>query len=537
MSTANCLAQSGKETAGSPKGCILDYKSGPFQYPPAGHLLAPWVSIDFVDMKFQGSAGAVTVSNRSSDSTDPKHCAVIKSFSLGHSEGTDVSVVIHDTHGGNFEAFMNHLFSDWMCVKKIDHGQLLMKVRFGWTKSGSKEPVPVSSSKCYYIICSSIEANFTEGKIVFDIVGHDVVHRMPEGAAEFQVGGEGDKGVHFLHAVMQFLTDPNSPAPNISAVKFILNEGKSKSEYTFDSKNPPKGSSGPNLFNMDEEKEKRLGLLGKWSAQGLNKIEAVRKWAHQNPSANNNNWIIRMDTTLEKPTLVFEENSVVRCGNESDSYFDSLSLGTYIVNGGPLSPVVEFNPKIKWDFTAPVGAGAGSSGVQMNESQKDGGKHQGGECMPKEKSAGAGQITSVEPHENQINKGGKILGKDEEHEGVIKRTVSIIPYGVAADLVIVGDPSFCPPNESVGIKFVSIVVINPFHIAPEGSGSGGDWLAQPICNEVLSNKGWLVKSVNHRIDAGSYHTTIGVELSTPGITLPAGNKLGGWEKGWKPKSC
>jgi hypothetical protein len=38
----------------------------------------------------------------------------------------------------------------------------------------------------------------------------------------------------------------------------------------------------------------------------------------------------------------------------------------------------------------------------------------------------------------------------------------------------------------------------------------------------------------HRIDSGSFTTTIGVELSAPGIHFPSTGSFGGWTGGWKP---
>ena len=63
----------------------------------------------------------------------------------------------------------------------------------------------------------------------------------------------------------------------------------------------------------------------------------------------------------------------------------------------------------------------------------------------------------------------------------------------------------------------------------------GDWLADPICNDVLSNRAWLVRSVTHRISEGKFSTTFGVYLVTPGIDIDIDEPLGGvGSGGWKP---
>jgi hypothetical protein len=518
---------------------VLGYQSNEFQHPQAGHLLAPWVAIDFVDTALrpsnQGASSAITVSNLSSESTDPSNCAVIKSFSCGHADGMDVRVVIHDTHGGNFEEFMRHLLTDWNCTI-INSAQVVMRVQFGWVKSGCKEPIPSSRSPCYYVVCRSIETNYSEGKFIFEITGKDLGTIMPEGSAEWNKGGQGVEGVYFLDAVTEFMTSSTSPGPNVNRVIFEINNV----QYPFSSSDPRRPEI--NLFKIKggTEDEQKFGKKGSWQSHGKNKIEAVKKWAIDNPSVNEKPWNIKYDPTVLGGAFLFQEVlDESDCFDKNDEFFDSNSLGTYIVNGGPMSPVVEFNPKINWNFAMMTGGAAGLMGDRnANPTQLEGSKNPGAKCLPKsEDNKGAGQATSTSTSDNQHEQGDDSQKDDAERKASEAIISPIAFHSISADLVIVGNPNFCPPRNSMR-KFISIVLINPFHIAKEGGGPNGDWyLASQSCNHVLSNKGWIIMAVTHQIDAGKFTTTINVKLPAPGADYAKDRSLGGWNKGWKPPKC
>ena len=315
--------------------CIQAYGVHPYIAVEPGAVLAPWVSIDFVDQSHQGGGAAITVGNRSSSSTDPQHCAVIKSFELGHSSGVDVKVLIHDTQGGSFREFMKHLVKDWLCLKEVGLGTLLMKVKFGWAKAYCDGPVINNESLDYFVIVDSVEANFSEGKFIFEIIGHDNSNRSFEGGAEFQIGGEGDKGINVVPALQKFLCD--SMAPNVASIVFKV--GKESSE------------NGDEIFKADGTQEKKLGPKTKWVAQGTNKIETARRWLQSCPSKNGLNWIIHYNPHVKGGQLIFSEAAKPNCTNQSDEWWEENCLGTYIVNGGNNSPVIEFNPKILSSFS------------------------------------------------------------------------------------------------------------------------------------------------------------------------------------------
>ena len=84
-----------------------------------------------------------------------------------------------------------------------------------------------------------------------------------------------------------------------------------------------------------------------------------------------------------------------------------------------------------------------------------------------------------------------------------------------------GDPYFANLTSFTG-KEVSIIVLNPFSTKTDCT-----WISEPTCNQVLSNKHYLIKGVSHQITEGSFVTTLHVFMFAPNSNLPADSTLGG----------
>lgn len=516
-----CAAEFATRNPNSPSGFVDDV-----QYTEKGHVFGPYVAIDFVDTLDRNGRAAITVSNQSSFGTEPKHCAVIKSFELGYSDGTKCRVVIHDTHGGSFESFMQHLVKDWLCMEKVNPTNLLMKVWFGWAKEGCGVSHPASVSPCYYIMVDSIETNFSEGKFNFEVTGVDLCHRTFEGGVEWCGGKEGADGMHLLEAIETVMQ--STVAPNIAKVSF-------KRAHQGEIMQAPDHE----MWRANTLEERKRGPKNKWDTKGLSKLIAIKEWLDDFPSINGRGWTPQYDSTVPGGELIYWEKPDPNCRNMPGSYWDETSLGTYIVNGGKDSPVLEFNPKIRWDFSSLVSVGGNIGTHRMAAIGTEGAKNPGHPCMPRESVDGAGQVTEVQVSDASLDiKGDGAEADQAASEAEAKRSMKLSFDGIEADLVIVGDPTMCPPFEAIMIKNVTIVFINPFHIV-ENSGDSecGVWLATPECNRVLSNKAWICKSITHRIEAGKYTTTIGLYLTSPGQHFPANGNLGGWDGGWTPIHC
>jgi hypothetical protein len=509
-------------------GCAL-------KLPEEGHSLGPWVQIEF-----EGSGSVITVSNQSSPTTDPKHVAVIKSFEFGYSDGFTVRAVIHDQQGGSFVKFMENLMKDWICLKRGSPANVRMRFQFGWSKSGCPDPIPAAKSICYYALCDSVETNFSEGKIAFEISGKDIVSRMFEGGSQKVYGGNGDQAIHLLDAVEQFMKQ--GPPPNVANIKFCRVESNGKIVC----------APNVDMFVANTAWEKKKGKKGKYIAAGEDKLSAVRRWLRDNPaispagsggngSAQNRitQWIPQYNSQVPGGEIIFWADKRPPCEDQNDSYWDENCIGTYIVNGSKSSPVIEFNPKIRWDFSRLSGTGGNMGDMRANAMNTEGSQNLGRPCLGRNEAPGAGHTNQTPGSETSREHSGPNQTSDRrDAQNEELRTLKILADPIEADLTIVGDPTICPPSEALWVKNVAIVVVNPFHIMQNhGSGACGEWISRPACNEILSNKAWLVKSICHRIEAGNYTTTIGVMLTTPGVDTPPTTKLGAWTGGWKPPTC
>jgi hypothetical protein len=474
-----------------------------------GETLAPWVCIRFESVDEQAKTTPITVGNRSAPGTTPeKHAAVIKSFEFGQSDGWTVRVVIHDQQGGSFEDFMRHLFDDWR-TSAPKPGATRMKFQFGWSRASCGFPLRAKLSPCFYTLLDGIETSFMEGKFIAELTGKSVGMVAREGATEEVIGGDGKDGVCLRDAIVKHAKDPDLP-PSVEDVQFVKIVNNQDGQ-------PVQTECG--FKNFDPACTKYGGIKGKWHANSLDKLHTIHTWLSQHPTEDDRPWRVSFDpTTPGERMLIHQANQLVCKGPLSQ-----ICVGVYVVNGGKDSPVIEFNPKIKWDFTMYESVGGGSSNQSSNplvgEDGRPSSKTKGivdcQKTMSRSEQPGAGQERQIVTTENLKNREGEEADRiayEATSKHALANMRNLYHDEIEADLVIVGDPSFINPwllqEKQVGIKF-----INPFFITKDDGGPNcGDWLAKPPLNKVLTSDAWRIRSVTHKIDMGSYTTTMRVAL-------------------------
>lgn len=510
-----------------------------------GHVLAPWVLIEFGTQNdngtFGGGGNKITVSNLSSPTTEPKNTAVIQSFEFGQSDGIIVNVTIQDTEGGSFVDFVENLFSDWNCLHGGTDGGIpnpTMKFQFGWVKSGCLTPMPTSHSECYYCIIDGIDTSFSEGKFIAELTGTDITRTMMQGHTDEVKGDDGENKMCLADAVRELLT--NDVSPNIGSVAFRRWEGGKLVPAGFEhkeadcalGKNPPQGADKKDFAA-------NKGPKRKWTPSSQDKLRSAMRWLEGWSSDGNppKGWMPMYNANAPKGEMVFIEDQRPDCEAKPDLYFDQDCVGVYIVNGSKESSVLEFNPKIHWDFSRLV-SGGGGMGNQAAKGQKTKGSKSHGrrDCPGLTRAAlqGAGhplQTPSTEVHQ-------AIFGKDQEDEkqkaDVLQlKAFKVLHDDVTAELVIVGDPTFTPIKTRH--KYLTIAFINPYFLQV-GRGCT-DWTSRPPCNEVLTSKAWQILQIFHKIELGKYTTHITVFLPPGGTDGSPGEPLGLWVNGWRPKLC
>jgi len=481
-------------------GCTTNYKCGPLKTVQPGHTLSPWVRCTFRD----GGGSMITVGNESSPSLD--NSATIKSFNYGFSSGAECKITIHDTMGSSLSNFLKNMMKEFK-----DSSDRVVEFQWGWTNTGCPTPPPAMTSVMHYLMLAGLETNYVQGKFIHEISALDVTTTALQGGIEKIYGEDGKNSIFLKDALKKLLQE--APDPIVKSIKYCRMQNGS-------------------LICGDQVGFKENDGKGPkhcWRGNAANKLETAKKWI--------GGWVtnykdkmfeMQYNATVDGGEVIFMEKPTKDCTDDSD---ESLCIGTYVVNGGEDSPVIEFNPRIKWDF-GPVAANGGqapTNTVQDDDAPQN--KAQGiKKCPNLSRSAnkGAGQVISTPPtnvHTDIKGKKATSVNSDATSKQMLLDGIHIMDSGIMADMVIVGDPQFPTQNEGViDGKTVAIAFVNPFHILPS-SGSCGDWLAKPPCNAILSQKDWFVQKVNHRIEGGTYTTILSLRLTSDGLDANVGTHI------------
>lgn len=470
--------------------CLSTYACRePFR-PYRDAVLAPYVSIGF-----GGDFREITVGN---DSSSPDNHAVIKSMEYGISEGNGVKIEIVDEEGGKFKRVVDRLNKS---LALADNAADRMFLEFGWIKQDCQGNITKDLTTYYggllSFILMTIEMNFEGNKIRYTITGQDMVDRIAENRIEKNEGREDHK-----KNLKKAITDVfKNNYPRIKRVRFIKAD-----ETGWSFKNSDGGEEGP--FSV-------------WTADQQNALALSRKWIAPVTTKDERGIIICTDPT-DPDSIVFLEDP--KDGPNENSNCCEDNVGTFIVNGGNCSDVISFSPSVKWTFANNDGSGGGSgAGVSGGNV-----KNEGEKGSKKEKVGVQSQVISNQ-NDNMWRPNDQIIPKAQDANASHSNAVRIIEtrQPIEAELKILGNPFFAHPlggAERFLWKKVSIVVINPFYMIGDGEC---EWLAAPPCNDILSNKAWFIKGVNHQIREGSYVTILKVSLVAPGSDGEPGEPLGG----------
>lgn len=467
----------------------------------------------FVKIKFRkGSGEEITVGNESAPGLQNHAC--IKDFEFGHSDGCTARVTIHDEQGGGFVEFTQNI------LQKLDDAKeeeaTTMEVEYGWIKTfcDGRTEVNKTDDK-YYLMARSVDCNFANGKYMFNIEGVDITEVVFETAVSKVYGTEEQK-LYITDAIRQLFTDTdNKMYPTVSQVQFW--------------KRPAPGAAPQNVKFKDFEDDPEKGPkgTGKWAANTANKFEVARNWLEPFVTQDDKALVPAYDSTVPGGRIIFWEDAKPSCSGGGDN---SL-LGTYVVNGGVLSNVIEFNPKIKWYFAGLTIPGGGMGNDQVTGGDPaDGGRNRGlRDCFTLQRSriptGGTQSTNGISENASDIH--GRNAGRVQE-AGVQaqSKAYDIMINSIEAELVILGDPKLTKPQLCL-FRNVKIIFLNPYFISGGGQGDCGEWLAQPKCNPTLTKDRWMVKSITHRIQDGKYTTTLQLYLAAPGVDIDAGAPIGG----------
>jgi hypothetical protein len=270
-----------------------------------------------------------------------------------------------------------------------------------------------------------------------------------------------------------------------------------------------------------------------WQSDNLNRISIITHWLSSfriKDGKCDKGVVIYFNPQKPDELIIMKDpspgpdESRVCSGKNANSEWGPL--GTFIVNGGKCSSVIEFTPTMNViNAIGSMAAGGGTSGPNKSTNQ-----HAEDRRCYNQNSQGADAGTQLQATITQQaleSYGTKTANEQAFKSEIAHHKASLVTAvqnpGVSAQLKILGNPDARFLNWGA-YRYLSIVVINPYHI--RGSGKCGDWLAYPVCNELFTNRLWMAKSINHSITTGSYTTTIEAVLAGD-VQISAGEPLGG----------
>jgi hypothetical protein len=473
-----------------------------------GHVLSPWACIRFESIDETYKSGVITVGNRSSTATDTPNAACIKSLEFGQEDGFSVRVVIHDQQGGAFDKFVENCVNDWR-LYSVHPTTVKMVFQFGWTKAGCNNPVPLRSTPKFYCFTNAIETSYMEGKFIAEVTGDSVGNVTRQGAIEKIFGEDGQLGSMCIRdAITLLATHPEIP-PSVSQVDFVK-------LVTTKNGIVPKPCG---FADFDPDCGKLGGPKRVWPCSSLDKLHVIHTWLKDCKTENNKAWSMAYDPTVKGERLViFESNPICKPA-------DTYCIARYIVNGGKYSPVLEFNPKINWDFASLASNGGGMTSETVTDNKSKGLV----DCveLSRDQMPGAGQMIQRITPQGMKDRHGKWAAResyDAQMRHMKANFAHLYHNDIEADLVIVGDPSFINPWLLID-KTITIYFINPFFVTKSGNERCGEWLANPPINNYLSSDAWRIQGVTHKIELGSFTTTLRVRLSKGDLPIPPNAEL------------
>lgn len=499
--------------------CIGEYGCKPFRLPMDSDSFAPFVAARFKVEGDEGGGVGITVGNESYKQNP--NTAIIKSMEFGYMDKPQARLEIVDEAGGEFGFFVDSLRR---CGSQL-RGKT-MELKFGWVKSncgGFGEQELITFDGWIQMILFEIDVAYGEGLIKYTLQGTalDVVTTNRRGD---EVNGPGMR----LTDAIQRICATEGITPVFASVGA---DGKVRTRTDW-----PQGLSveeAPWEWNIGGTD----GPRGSWQGDNNDVLSTIARWIEPYrikyppsgagilmvfDSKNHNRLFLWQDPRIEQRCPEFnvsgEEASRIEGGGVKQGDRRG-SLGTFIVNGGKCSPVIRFDPKINF-ISASGGKNTGgtasgaenSNAVKPKDEQKE---EKDPDCKNDGNEGPQNQSTITQTAKENY-------APDIVHKETLKSNMAHIEANmftefnispIHAELTTIGMPT----DEFVDFKKflfapVSIIVINPFHLAGDMNSGCGDWswLASSGCNEILSDSQYKCQGVNHVIKEGSYTTTLKV---------------------------
>jgi hypothetical protein len=481
-------------------GCAREYQCGPntvLRKPYDYDTLSPYVKVSFNEID---GDDRITVGNESYPARENQ--AVIIRFDYSISNGNSCEVEILDEQGGSFSNFLTEMLK---CIEETSL-KYKMKVEFGWIGTNCEEGPSIIQSPVVTFLLKQCDVSFSNGFIKYVAHGVDLLQPVFAGKETDSSGGDKIRKLPLKQAIRELFQD-SEPRCDVAFLK------KTKD-----------GSIDTWKFNVGEDGE---GPTDKWEADSQNKLAAAMAWLQPYRTEDDKGIVPAWDGIRNR--LIFWEDFVPNCGESIPC--EGNTAGIFFVNAGKCSNVLDFTPTFNWVVGSQVANAVGGQvlsetqeTVEKKEDDKD-------DCDRKVKKVGVSEGVPVPDNANNAygtDEGGKETSKSQK-SNMHANTFFGGVKPISAELRMFGnpDPQFIDIVRRTQKPYCSVVVLNPFHLSNTGSNGCPEWLAEPICNPILTNKKWLMEGINHSIQNGSFTTTLKLTLPAPNVELSTNEPLGG----------
>lgn len=457
----------------------------------------------------------------------------IKSFTMGASQAHGATLEIIDGSGLDFLLFYNKMFSG-SCDGKVDvgaaipaHNVHIVSINVGY--------VFTNADGIKYIYQGKVPAGLPDKKIGpyinFQILKIEVSYETNCPKYKLTLKGP-DIGANQTKVNNRF-GKPGHVIPLLEAAELMLNGdcppravGATPEKARVVLVKPPKGVAGDWTYTSEngakiDANESRKGV---YAGYNLPPLDAIRKNLDTFLTTAGNGVFMCFPSGANDDTLYLVEAESVFCdekaGKTSICNVTGNFLGTYAINGGDLSPVISFNPKIEFVGTPNrvQGGAAGGAVAPKAEIVASACPGKPGDPADPNSNNNQGQDVVVKGAIDQNKLDGEVHPRElpavaaRAAEANMSAYVSSKPiFGtITAELKIQGDPRFLFTLNWLGSS-IKIIFINPFSIGQTPfvlADQKLDWLATPAINSQISKGLYFIKACDHEVSDGKWTTTL-----------------------------
>jgi hypothetical protein len=462
----------------------------------------------------------ITVGNESYPSKE--NTAVIKSLDMGFFNSNEGSIEIIDEDGGAFSVWINSIQK---CMSNDPQRGSNIYIQIGWTFTYCDGGNGMILSPIVQNILAGIETSIGNGVIRFN-AKITTVDSIAQNYREDKTYGEQKSGqrMKLEDAIEQLMLE--CPSMNVEFGYYNQNDelvtGKNKLKWL---KNGIVTLGGPEAA---------------WQCDRQNRFNSIAKWMEgfRIKDGEKDRGIVLINDPSRPNTLMILQDPNPE--NKDPGLTNGRHVGTFIVNGGKCSNVLEFSPK--FDMTAvhrKLSSGGNTKGGLSSDNEMKSTNKTASEKKQCDTSGIQQTITLTQQIEDVAGKDAPSEVNKSQDVHIKANTIFDIQGSVLeADLRIVGSTNpFFYTVMALGAP-LSIIVISPFTIRGGKTGRDcGDFLKRAECHPVFSNKKWIIKGVNHSIKEGSFVTTLKVILPTTGFELDWGEPFGNDPEGFVLSGC